>query len=150
MIEKQIFDQEYDIVGILVEIEEPKEITKGDKVLTRCNWVIADPIAEKRIHAVFWNDRIAADSTLIGSTLIFSRFTLHNYNGSFSLNSKIRSGVQRAAQHPFKSLEEQAMNDHKSYQLVSERKMKEEDNTQGNILKNLKDLNNAVQYMTLG
>ena len=42
------------------------------------------------------------------------------------------------------------MNDHKSYQLVSERKMKEEDNAQGTILKNLKDLNNAVQYMTLG
>ena len=28
--------------------------------------------------------------------------------------------------------------------------MKEEDNAQGTILKNLKDLNNAVQYMTLG
>ncbi len=119
-------------------------------MLTRCNWVIADPIAEKRIHAVFWNDRIMADSTLIGSTLIFNRFTLHNYNGSLTLNSKIRSSVQRAAQHSFRSLEEQAMNNHKSYQLVSERKMKEEENSQGLILKNLKDLNNAVQFMTIG
>lgn len=88
----------------MTEIEEPKEITKGDKVLTRINWVIADPMQHKRIHAVLWNDKIKADSSMVGKTIILSRFTLHNYNGSLTLNSKMRSAIQLANTHAYQHL----------------------------------------------
>jgi hypothetical protein len=76
-------------------MEDPKEISKGDKLLTRYNWVIADPIQKKRIHAVLWNDRLN-DTNLIGRTVILSRFVLHDYNGSLTLNSKVRSTIKIA------------------------------------------------------
>jgi hypothetical protein len=149
LLNKQIYDQEFDIIGILAEIEEPKEITKGDKVLTRWNWTIADPIQEKKIHAVMWNDRFLPDQSLVGKTIIMSRFTLHNYNGSLTLNSKIRSGIQLAT-HAYQTMEEKVMTEFKNYELVSERKMKEEDNSQGTTLKNMRELNDAIQYLSLG
>lgn len=72
-------------------------------MLKRWNWVIVDPIQEKRIYAILWGDRINPDQSLIGKTIIMSRFTLHNYNGSLTLNSKIRSGIQ-LANHQYQSM----------------------------------------------
>jgi hypothetical protein len=115
LITKPIFDQEFDIIGILVGIEEPKEITKGDKVLKRWNWSVADPIQAKTIHAVLWNDKIKPDPSLIGRTIILSRFALHNYNGSLTLNSKARSSIQLASQHSYQLEEERTMSDYKNY-----------------------------------
>ena len=83
-------------MGILVDIEEPKDIVKDGKNLKLWNWVIADPLEQKKIHAVIWNDKIKHDLALIGKTIILSRFTLHNYNGSLTLNSKVRSSIQVA------------------------------------------------------
>lgn len=77
-------------------------------MLKKWNWVIADPIQEKRIYAIMWGDRISPDQSLIGKTIIMSRFTLHNYNGSLSLNSKIRSGIQ-LANHPYQTMEDKVM-----------------------------------------
>ena len=51
-------DQEFDVVGVLAAIEEPQEFNKGEKVLVKVNWVIADPTAQITIHAVLWNERI--------------------------------------------------------------------------------------------
>lgn len=134
---------------VLVEIEEPKEIIKGDKVLKRWNWVVADPAEEKKMYAVLWNDRITPDQTLVGKTVIMNRFSLHNYNGSLSLNSKMRSSVQLATRgNPV--MEDKAMSEYKAYENLSERRMKEEDNNHGTVHKNLKELNNAIQYLTLG
>lgn len=81
---------------------------KGDRMLKRWNWVIADPIQEKRIYAIMWGDRINPDKSLIGKTIIMSRFTLHNYNGSLTLNSKIRSGIQ-LANHQYQAMEDKVM-----------------------------------------
>jgi hypothetical protein len=74
---------------------------KGDKVLKRWNWAIADPILAKTIHAVLWNDKIKPDLSLIGRTIILNRFVLHDYKGSLTLNSKPRSSIQLASQHPY-------------------------------------------------
>lgn len=106
MLQKGIFDQEFDILGVLVEIEEPKELQKDGKNLIKWNWVIADPLEHKKIHAVLWNDKIKADHSLIGKTLILSRFTLHNYNGSLTLNSKARSSIQTATYPIFESMQQ--------------------------------------------
>ena len=48
-------------MGILVDIEEPKDIVKDGKNLKLWNWVIADPLEQKKIHAVLWNDKIKHD-----------------------------------------------------------------------------------------
>lgn len=101
------------------------------------------------MYAVMWNDRIAPDQSLVGKTIIMNRFTLHNYNGSLSLNSKMRSSVQIGTRGNH-AMEEKAMNEYKTYENLSERKMKEEENNHGTVYKNLKELNNAIQYMTLG
>jgi hypothetical protein len=93
-------------------------------VLKRWNWVIADPIQQKKIHAVMWNDRIVPDPSLIGRTVIMGRFILHNYNGSLTLNSKIRSSVQLATHH-YQATEHKVMSEYKNYEMVSERKIKE-------------------------
>jgi hypothetical protein len=69
------------------------------------NWVIADPIQEKKIHAVTWNENVKPDSSLIGKTVLLNRFTLHSYNGSLTLNSKARCNIQ-AANYPQYQLEE--------------------------------------------
>lgn len=111
--------------------------------------MVADPNEEKKMYAVMWNDRINPDQTLIGKTIILNRFTLHNYNGSLSLTSKIRSSVQLATRGNHQ-MEEKAMNEYKGYENLSERRMKEEDNSHGTICKNLKELNHAIQYLTLG
>lgn len=136
-------------MGILVEVEEPKEFNKDGKTLTRWNWVIVDPMHHKSIHAVIWNDRIKRDAALIGKTVILSRFTLHNYNGSLTLNSKARSGVQAADYPSFQALEEQAMSEHKTYEQLSERRAKEEEG-QGSVLKNLRELSVSVETMVSG
>ena len=104
LLSKGVVEQQYDILGILTEIEEPKEIIKGDKTLKRWIWVVADPIQEKKIHAVLWNDKIKPDFSLVGKTILLTRFTLHNYNGSLTLNSKIRSGIQIATYPEYQAL----------------------------------------------
>ncbi len=96
-----------------------------------------------------WGDRINPDQSLIGKTIMMSRFTLHNYNGSLTLNSKIRSSIQ-LANHQYQAMEDKVMSEYKAYELVSERRMKEEDNSAGNILRNMKELNEAIQYMSIG
>lgn len=101
---KRIYDQEFDILGILVEIEDPKDISKGDKTLIKWNWVIADPLQEKKIHAVLWNDKVKPNYSLIGKTVLLSNFILHNYNGSLTLSSKARSSIQLANYAPYQNL----------------------------------------------
>lgn len=133
----------------MVEIEDPKEISKGDKQLTRWNWMIVDPLEQKRIHAVLWNDKIKPDYSLVGKTVLLSRFALHNYNGSLTLNSKARSSIQEANYPPYEQYYEQVMANHKSYELVSEWKVKEED-TQGEVFTNLKDLGAAIDNISVG
>lgn len=105
VLEKGVFDQEFDILGILVEIEEAKEIMKEGRTLSKVNWVIAEPLDQKRIHAIIWNDKIKSDASMIGKTILLSRFTLHNYNGSLTLNSKARSSIQVANYPPYQQLE---------------------------------------------
>lgn len=55
---EKILGQEYDIIAILVDIEEPKEFNKEGRTLLRWNWVFADPKAKKVINAILWNDKI--------------------------------------------------------------------------------------------
>ena len=98
-------EQEFDIVGVLVEVEEPKEITKGDRNLTLCNWVIADPTTRVTVHAAFWNDRIRSDPSWIGRTILMGRFFLRNHNGSVTIGPKSRSSVQPVTEHPYQRLE---------------------------------------------
>ena len=81
--------------------------------------MIAEPLEQKKIHAIVWNDKIKADGALIGKTVLLSRFALHNYNGSLTLNSKARSSIQIANYPPYQQLEDQAMNEHKNYELLS-------------------------------
>ena len=72
-------------------------------MLKKWNRVIVDPIQEKRIYGILWGDRITPDQSLIGKAIMMSRFTLHNYNGSLTLNSKIRSGIQ-LANHQYQAM----------------------------------------------
>ena len=81
--------------------------------------MVADPLEQKKIHAVLWNDKIKHDESMIGKTIILSRFTLHNYNGSLTLNSKIRSSIQVANYPMFEKMQNQAIDEHKTYELVS-------------------------------
>lgn len=101
------------------------------------------------MSAVMWNDRITPDQSLVGKTIIMNRFSLHNYNGSLTLNSKMRSSVQIGTRSN-STMEDKAMAEYKTYENLSERKMKEEENSHGTVHKNMKELNNAIQYMTLG
>lgn len=111
--------------------------------------MVVDPNEEKKMYAVMWNDRINPDQTLIGKTVIMNRFSLHNYNGSLNLTSRVRSSVQLATRgNP--QMEEKAMSEYKTYENLSDKRMKEEDNSHGTVYKNLKELNNAIQYLTLG
>jgi hypothetical protein len=103
VLSNQVFNQEFDVIGILVEIELPKEFTKDGKILKRRNWIIADPLQKKRIYAIMWNDRIAPDHSLVGKAILLNQFILYNYNGYITLNSKIRSSVQPAS-HMYQTL----------------------------------------------
>lgn len=66
--------------------------------------MIAEPLDQKRIHAIIWNDKIKSDASMVGKTILLSRFTLHNYNGSLTLNSKARSSIQIANYPPYQQL----------------------------------------------
>ena len=132
-----------------MNIEEPKEITKDGRTLTLENWVIVDPIEQKKVNAVLWNSKIKADQSLVGKTLILSRFTLHNYNGCITINSKVRSNIQVADYPAFQRLHDHAMQNHHSYEMLSERKMREEQ-TEGIVYKNLKELNYAMDTLITG
>jgi hypothetical protein len=103
VLSNQVFNQEFDVIGILVEIELPKEFNKDGKILKRRNWIIADPLQKKRIYAIMWNDRIAPDHSLVGKAILLNQFILYNYNGYITLNSKIRSSVQPAS-HMYQTL----------------------------------------------
>ena len=89
------------------------------------NWIVVDPIAQKKIQAVLWNDKIRADQSLVGKIILLSRFALHNYNGSLTLNSKVRSSIQVADYPAFDRELVHAVEDHKLYELVSGRRVKE-------------------------
>lgn len=41
VLEKGVYDQEFDILGILVQIEDPVEIQKDGRTLSKVNWVVA-------------------------------------------------------------------------------------------------------------
>ena len=99
--------------------------------MTRWNWVIVDPIQQKKINAILWNDKIKADYSLVGKTVILSRFVLHNYNGSLTLNSRARSSIQLAEYPQYNQYLDSVMMDYKSYEGLSDRRIKEEDNAQG-------------------
>lgn len=97
-----------------------------------------------------WNERIKPDRSMIGKTVLLGRFTLHNYNGSLTLSSKTRSSIQAVNNHPYQQYEEQTMNNWKNYQLLSERKMKEEDPNSTPACRNFQELTKAISQMGMG
>lgn len=104
-VEKRIINEDIDVIAILVDIEEPKTITKADKTLIKCDWIVADPVGQITMSAIIWNDKIKADRSLIGKAVLLSRFNLHDYNGSLSLNTKMRSSIQTVNRHLYQQFE---------------------------------------------
>lgn len=122
---------------------------KGEKKLLRTNWTFADPIRKFSINAVVWNDKIKQNADLIGKTCLLSSFTLHDYNGSLTLNSKMRSNISLiSVRHDYQKVEEEALNDYKSYDDLSERKG---GNDEGKVFcYSMKDLEQKIVEMGNG
>lgn len=95
---------EVDVVGIVKEIKNSYDINakSGNKTLRKRTIVICDPINKVEIDAVFWNELTEIDENLLYKPVLLLEFRIHEYNGSISINSSIRSKVIELKDHPLK------------------------------------------------
>jgi hypothetical protein len=54
-VERKVIGQEFDVVCILIKIEETTEVKKDDRMLKKTSVLIADPMKKISLHAVVWN-----------------------------------------------------------------------------------------------
>ncbi len=93
--------QEFDVVCILIKIEETTEVKKEDKLLKKTNFLIADPMKNISLHAVVWNENLVPDNSLIGKAVILSRFKLNEYKSSLTLTSVYKSSIIPVDSHHY-------------------------------------------------
>lgn len=117
-VERRVIGQEFDVVCILIKIEETTEVKKDDRMLKKTNLLIADPMKNISLHAVVWNDNLVPDNSLVGKAIILSRFKLNEYKSSLNLTSVYKSSIIPVESHHYQQLEKQAMNDYASYEKL--------------------------------
>ncbi len=98
-VERKIIGQEFDVVCILVSIQDTIEVKKDDKPLRKTNLLVADPLKGLTLHAVIWNDALIPDQSLIGKAIILSRFKLSEYKSSLTLGSTYKSSLMPVESH---------------------------------------------------
>jgi protoporphyrinogen oxidase len=119
-VERKVIGQEFDVVCILIKIEETTEVKKEEKLLKKTNFLIADPMKNISLHAVVWNENLVPDNSLIGKAVILSRFKLNEYKSSLTLTSVYKSSIIPVDSHHYQQLEKQAMNEYSSYEKLHE------------------------------
>jgi hypothetical protein len=119
-VERRIIGQEFDVVCILVNVEETIEVKKEEKLLRKTNLMVADPIKGLAIHAIVWNDSLIPERSLIGKTVILSRFKLSEFKGALTLGSTYKSSIFPSQSHNYTKYESQAMKEYASYEKLYE------------------------------
>lgn len=61
----------------MINIEDTVEVKKDDKLLKKTNLLVADPIKNITVYAVIWNENLIPERSLIGKTIILTRFKLN-------------------------------------------------------------------------
>jgi hypothetical protein len=117
-IERRIIGQEFDVVCILVNVEESIEVRKEEKLLKKTSLMVTDPVKGLAIHATVWNDNLIPEKSLIGKTIILSRFKLNEFKGALTLVSTYKSSIFLSESHEYTKYESQAMKEYTSYEKL--------------------------------
>ena len=92
--EMRTFEQDFDVVAILLEVKDEIDLPGRDgKQIRKRSLIVADPEKEISMEVIIWNDKPEVKPEIVGKTILLSSFRLKEYKDVLSLNSNFRSKV---------------------------------------------------------
>lgn len=143
--ERKVFNQDFDIVAYVVEVKPETTFQKNDKSFVVRDLVVADPEARLTMNARLWRWNQEITNDMVGKVIILSRFTFHDYKGSVSLSSNVRSSIITTHQHPMRSYEGKRV-DISGFHCTTEVRERVDENP-ADFCRNMKELEERISYM---
>lgn len=102
-------DEPRNFVGIVVEVQSPRELAKEDRSLVLQTLKVVDPISSCACEVVVWNRQVQVREELLNKSVLLRMFKPKKYQDRYQLNSTSRSAIHP---HPFFA-------DHQTNQSIS-------------------------------
>ena len=88
-------DRSYNVVAVIVNIFNEREIQKADRTLILEGIKIGDPLTQRTLDVSIWNRQVRLSAEMIGQSFLFKNFKLTRYKEQPNLQSIFRSEIVR-------------------------------------------------------